>query len=158
MGDTLRGEKYIIAQKSMKGKTLNPISHTLGSSDYDEDFWGDLVISLLAVNQYSLEKTYGLVEGLREQGLLAPRNLALWDQREILRRLKAAGCDRGAFMTSLFALRLANLGDFIEKQGVEACAKVLSGNDRTAIETLLLRVSGIGPKVVRNYCFLRESS
>ena len=121
-----------------------------------DDPWEDLVISLLSVNQYSLEKTYQHAEGLREQGLFIPKNLVKWDQEGILLRLKAGGCDRGEFMTNLFALRLANLGHFVGGKGLDACTKVLLGKDAKAIEALLLPVNGVGPKVIHNFCFLRE--
>ena len=61
--------------------------------------WDDLVISILAVNQYSLEKTYACKEGLQAKDLTAPATLLELAPAEIERRLKAGGCDRGAFMT-----------------------------------------------------------
>jgi hypothetical protein len=121
-----------------------------------DDPWEDLVVSLLSVNQYSLEKTYRHLDGLRKQGLFLPGNLSRWDQKEIVRRMKAAGYDRGEFMTKLFALRLANLGCFVDEKGVEACFEIVSGNDSKAIESLLLPVNGIGPKVIHNFCALRN--
>jgi len=122
----------------------------------NDDPWEDLVVSLLSVNQYSLEKTYEHIDGLRKQGLFSPKNLASWDQEEILRRLKAGGCDRGEFMTNLFALRLANLGRFVNENDPDACFAVLSGGNVKAIEALLLPVNGIGPKVIHNFCCLRD--
>jgi hypothetical protein len=64
-----------------------------------DDPWEDLVVSLLSVNQYSLERTYESIKGLREQGLFNPTKLKQWDHGEFVARLKAAGCDRGPFMT-----------------------------------------------------------
>jgi hypothetical protein len=121
-----------------------------------DDPWEDLVVSILSVNQYSLEHTYQALEGLRTEGLSDPSNLAHWGQVEIVDRLKAAGCDRGPFMTNLFALRLCNLGTLIEHRGVEECVKIIWGRDRRAIQDLLLPVNGIGPKVIANFCLLRE--
>src|ERR1041384_1101122 len=83
-----------------------------------DDPWEDLVVSVLSVNNYSLERTYKSLAALREQGLVDPRRLEQWDQVEIASRLKAAGCDRGPFMTNLFALRLANVGELIRRKGV----------------------------------------
>lgn len=120
-----------------------------------DDAWGDLVVSILSVNQYSLERTYRSIDGLREQGLFRPENLMRLELSEIVWRLKSAGCDRGKFMTNLFALRLAALGMLIETKGLEACAKILSSRDARAIEELLLPVNGIGPKVFANFYLLR---
>ena len=118
--------------------------------------WEDLVISILSVNNYSLERTYQSIEGLRSEGLTDPIHLMKLDQKEIVVRLKAAGCDRGSFMTNLFALRLANLGALIESKGVEGCLNVISGKDTRAIEELLLPVNGIGPVVIENFYCLRD--
>ena len=116
-----------------------------------DDPWEDLVASILSVNQYPLELTYRSIEGLRKQGLVSPEKLRRWDQREIVEHLKSAGCDRGPFMTNLFAIRLANLGVLVESKGLEACTKIIAGRDAKAIEELLLPVNGIGPRVMANF-------
>lgn len=120
-----------------------------------DDTWEDLVVSVLSVNQYSVERTYSALEGLRASGLFEPSNLVKWDVDEFVRRLKAAGCDRGEFMTNLFAVRLASLGHFLSQTGVEQVAKILRTQNRELIEKTLLPVKGIGPKVIKNYCFLQ---
>jgi hypothetical protein len=124
----------------------------------DDDPWEDLVISMLAVNQYSLQHTYRSIDGLRRAGLFDPQNLMDWDQDQIVQHLKSAGCDRGMYMTSLFAVRLGNLGALIESRGLEGCSKIISGRDTPAIEELLLAVNGIGPKVIANFYLLRDIS
>jgi hypothetical protein len=118
--------------------------------------WEDLVVSILSENQYSLERTYRCLEGLREQGLLDPNKLMRWGQADIVNRLKSAGCDRGFFMTNLFGLRLCNLGTLIQHSGVDACTKTISSRDAKSIEEMLLPVNGVGPKVIANFCLLRN--
>ena len=108
------------------------------------------------MNQYSLERTYESINGLREQGLFNATNLAQWEHGSFVAHLKAAGCDRGNFMTNLFALRLANLGALIQRKGLDSCTRVISGRDTRAIEEMLLPVNGIGPKVIANFYFLRD--
>jgi hypothetical protein len=126
------------------------------TKEHADNPWEDLVISILSVNQYSLEHTYRAVDSLRKEGLFDPGCLMKWDQNEIVDQLKSAGCDRGAFMTNLFALRLANLGALITSRGIERCNAIISGRDTRAIEELLLPVNGIGPKVLTNFFFLRD--
>jgi len=121
-----------------------------------DDPWEDLVISMLSVNQYSLERTYRSREGLREQGLFDPENLMRWDQDQVVDRLKSAGCYRGEFMTNLFALRLCNLGALLEIKSIDASTRIIASRNRKAIEDFLLPVNGIGPKVIANFCLLRE--
>jgi hypothetical protein len=124
------------------------------ASDAD-DPWEDLVVSILAVNQYSLEKTYALVPGLRDAGLVNPRNLGSWELEEIISRLKSAGCDRGAFMTKLFAHRLYSLGIAVDSRGTALATKILLSRNLAEISSLLLPIAGIGPKVIQNFCLLR---
>src|SRR4051812_44666176 len=100
-----------------------------------DDPWEDLVVSVLSVNNHSLERTYKSIAALREQGLVDPGRLEQWDQSEIASRLKAAGCDRGPFMTNLFALRLANVGELIRHNGgVQHCTAVINSSNVQAIE------------------------
>lgn len=117
--------------------------------------WDDLVVSILAVNQYSLEKTYDLLGGLRAARVTDPDALVNWTFEIMVHKLKTAGCDRGAFMTALFAKRLCALGELLRTKGVLDCESTLSGGNRRSIEALLLPVNGIGPKVLKNFFMLR---
>lgn len=81
--------------------------------------------------------------------------LAHADAYDIQKRLTAGGCDRGSFMTSLFAKRLASLGALIRGRGVAECERIIGSRDAKAIEAMLLPVNGIGPVVLRNFFLLR---
>lgn len=126
-----------------------------GSIQDAEVIWEDLVLAVLSVNQYSLEKTYSSYASLKERGLFEPEYLARWGVDEIYEKLRQAGFDRGQFMTKLFAVRLACLGHFITGQGVEQCAEILRSKNVEHIERLLIRVKGIGPRVLANFYTLR---
>jgi len=117
--------------------------------------WDDLVVSILSVNQYSVERTYPLLHSLREQKVTDPAILARENAYAIEERLSAAGCYRGRFMTRLFAERLAALGTLIRARGITECEQIIASHDAKAIEALLLPVKGIGPVVLRNFFMLR---
>lgn len=121
-----------------------------------DNLWEDLVLSILAVNQYSLERTYRAASGLRSQGLFQPEKLADWSPEEIARRLRCGDCDRGDFMTGLFARRLFSLGQFVQSAGVSEVERVLRVGTPSDVKQLLLRVNGIGPKVLANFFLLRR--
>ena len=123
--------------------------------DKRDTLWDDLVVSILAVNQYSLERTYALLHGLQEHKLTDPLILAGEQPDELKNRLSAAGCDRGDFMTKLFAERLSALGALIQAKGITECETIMRSGDAKAIEALLLPVKGIGPVVLRNFYTLR---
>jgi endonuclease III-like uncharacterized protein len=120
-----------------------------------DDPWEDLVLAILSVNNYSIEKVYAKLQQLRRQGLFNPNNLCRWSHDEIAERLKAAGYDRGSFMTNLFSGRLAALGRHAEQVGVERFTRALSSKTPKGVEEALHSVSGVGPKVIENYCLLR---
>jgi hypothetical protein len=117
--------------------------------------WGDLVVSILAVNRYPLERTYSSLDLFRQKGLADPKQLAHLRPEDIADRLVSAGYNRGEFMTSLFALRLCSLGVLAEKRGTEFCTKIISSADRESIKELLLAVNGVGPRVLANFFLLR---
>lgn len=121
-----------------------------------DDAWIDLVVSVLSVNNWPLERTYRLMEGLTGNGLANPSNLARLDETEIAERLKLAGYNRGEYMNRLLAARLAGLGTFINYHGVDAATRLISQKERPELERALFGIYGIGPVVIRNFCLLRE--
>jgi hypothetical protein len=127
----------------------------LSGKAVDNDPWGDLVVSILAVNRYPLERTYSSLDLFRQKGLADPMQLARLRPEDIADRLASAGYNRGRFMTSLFALRLCSLGVVAEKRGTEVCTKIISSTDREAIKELLFAVNGVGPRVLANFFILR---
>ncbi|TVP63094.1 MAG: hypothetical protein EA343_08985 [Nodularia sp. (in: Bacteria)] len=128
----------------------------LKTSYNTNNVWEDLVISILSVNQYTLSKTYLSIETMRQVGLFNPDNLIQWDSNEINEHLRQGGCERGSFMTNLFAERLAALGALIANQGISKCEQILLSRDKKLITDFLMPVKGIGPKVIQNLFLLQE--
>jgi hypothetical protein len=124
--------------------------------DAQDELWGDLVVSILSVNNWSLESAYAGLPGLQSGGLCSPENLVKWDVEEIVAGLKNAGFDRGPFMTTLFARRLASLGVAVGTMGVEDFSRSLSSKQRTKVSNLLMPINGIGPRVLANFFLLRQ--
>ncbi len=126
--------------------------------DYNllDELWSDLVVAILSVNNYSLEKTYAHLQGLRAAGLCSPENLSRWGVDEIVQKLQKAGCNRGSFMTPLYAKRLSALGAAARSTGIEKFTSILGCASRSEIENLLLRINGIGPKVLENFFLLHR--
>ena len=122
------------------------------------EIWEELIVSILAVNNRSLEKTYALLPLLRKSGVVDPLNLTRWEVEEVVAMLKTAGLDWGSYMTGLFARRFVSLGAVLKSNGIAACGKILLDNDPNTIRNLLLLVNGIGPKVLQNFFLLRGIS
>jgi hypothetical protein len=124
--------------------------------EFLDELWSDLVVAMLSVNNYPLEKAYVHVQGLKSAGLCSPENLSRLGEDDVVKRLEEAGCNRGAFMTRLFARRLWSLGAAVSTIGIARFTRIIAGNQRTEISNLLLPIYGIGPKVLENFFLLRR--
>lgn len=118
--------------------------------------WSGLVISILSVNHFPVERTVALLPQLQSEKLTDPEELSMRTAPEIYAKLVNAGYDRGDFLTHLFAERLVSLGVFAKEHGIAACEPVMNGTDEKAIENLLLPIKGIGPTVLRNFRLLKN--
>lgn len=119
------------------------------------EVWEDVVVAMLAVYSYPLERLAPISEALRDAGLFEPRRLATASIQELTRELKAAGYDRGA-LTWQYADRLISLGKYLVEAGCERVGHELATGDAAVAEKLLLPVHGIGPKVIENFVALRS--
>ncbi|MFC2171909.1 hypothetical protein ACFLU6_04680 [Acidobacteriota bacterium] len=114
----------------------------------------DLVISLLSVNAWTVEKSYSLLDGLRREGLLDMDLVSKLDESQIFLRLKKAGFNRGDFVVGLMSERIAHLARSMEAEGLE-CFYLLHSEDKIPeLDSFLLGIKGIGPHVLRNYKML----
>lgn len=117
--------------------------------------WADLVIAILSVNNYPLEKTFALFESLEDNGLFDPTVLAGLSATDVARKLGAAGYNRGDTMTAIFTERLSSLGQLTSSVPVESASRILKTGDHKEVSSLLSSVKGIGPKVLANFFLLR---
>lgn len=121
-----------------------------------EDIFQDLVISVLSVNNYPLDKAYQLCSGLREAGL---SDLSVFTGEppsdcEIRGKLHAAGYRRGEYIESLISKRLGQIIKSIKDEGHVSFLSSLA-NDSEVIIQRLNSLYGVGPRVVSNFIHLR---
>lgn len=112
----------------------------------------NLVMAMLSVNSFTLEKTFEISENLRANGLFDLNNLLNWDVESIFRKLLASGYKRGG-MNGIFAERLKSLGELAAD--ILSNERVLLDGSKDDITNLLRPVKGVGPVVLRNYMLLR---
>ena len=117
--------------------------------------WADLVIAILSVNNYPLEKTFALFSSLEDNGLFDPTVLADLSSADVARKLGAAGYNRGDTMTAIFTERLTSLGKLAASVPVESTSNILQSGDHKEVSSLLSGVKGIGPKVLAKFFLLR---
>lgn len=116
--------------------------------------WHDLVVSILAVYNYTLEKVDAYSDDLEKQGLFEPDKLKKMSHEEIFEALEKSGYQRGD-LNAIFTERVQNLGEYVDKKGKNHCESILQNKDKEAIASLLRPIKGVGPKVIENYLELR---
>lgn len=114
-----------------------------------------LVASVLAVNSYSLEKAWALVQRLREAGLTDPAQVATLDIGTITVRLASSGYDRG-FITGILAERVKDLMNAMARGQLDELPGAIAQKDARRASTILETVRGVGPKVVQNAMLLLD--
>jgi 3-methyladenine DNA glycosylase/8-oxoguanine DNA glycosylase len=113
-----------------------------------------LVASILAVNNWPLEKTWNLLPQLRARQLLNVNAAAAFDQGEMTVRLAEAGYDRGAVLTPMIADRISALMRAVQDGSLTDFESLLGRRDKKAAVECLCRVKGVGPKVAENVWML----
>jgi hypothetical protein len=116
--------------------------------------WENVILAMLAVSHYTIDRVVELRNRLGEVGLLEPRNLSLWGVDRVANTLRLAGYDRGR-LTTMYADRLVSLGKLFEREG-SACEMTLRAGTDDEVRSLLLPWHGVGPTVVSNYLYLRR--
>jgi hypothetical protein len=117
--------------------------------------WEDLLLAMLAVSLYPLERVLALRENLRQRGLLQPSNLARWGVERVASELKSAGYDRGG-LTLMYADRLVSLGKRAGTTDVASQRVLLEGDDQE-VRDFLMPWYGIGTTVLTNFLSLRRA-
>jgi 3-methyladenine DNA glycosylase/8-oxoguanine DNA glycosylase len=113
----------------------------------------DLVVAMLAVNRWSLERTAALSAKLADEGFGNPSLVLSTDAEELAGRLEAAGYQRGTFMQTLLANRIVDAASKFD----EGYLKQLEREHATQrIRAFLIRINGVGPEVVGNFLLLRS--
>jgi hypothetical protein len=115
----------------------------------ETDPFTDLVIALLAVNGWSLDKAGSLLNGLREQGLPDPGVVVGRIYGDNAKGLAAAGYERGEYMISLLTDRIIAAAKVWLEHDLEHRLKDAEAErDLARIAELLIPINGAGKQVV----------
>lgn len=116
----------------------------------------DLVLAILAVNGWTLEKTADLLSGLRMQGLTNPSVIVGRIYADNATALDAAGYRRGEYMVSLLTDRIIAAAKMWLDRTLEPELKSAENQkDAKRIADLIEPIHGVGKTVVSNYLLLR---
>jgi hypothetical protein len=128
-------------------------------SESRTEIFTDLVISMLSVNNWPLEKVAVLLPKLKEGQLLDPDIVSLLSFEEAVRRLKEAGYTRGQLVVNILAERLIRSATaFIELDLQAKLEQAELLKQPKEAKELLMQLYGVGPRVVENYILLRGFS
>lgn len=108
-----------------------------------------LLMALLSVNNYPLEKAWGLLPRMRELGLTEPARAAAMDMATTIAALTGAGYDRKN-LTWMFAERVKALMAAIHDGELAGLDEAIAAKDKVRATELLDRVRGVGPTVIQN--------
>jgi len=124
----------------------------------DTQVYEALVLAVLSVNSYPLEKAWEMRLAIEKAGLFNPATLASLGEEDIAERLRQAGYDRGRFLTDLIASRLQSVGRYLMGYGLERVTRTLASGSTDEVQALLIKAKGIGPTVVKSFLLLRPEA
>jgi hypothetical protein len=108
-----------------------------------------LLMALLSVNNFSLEKAWALLPRMREAGLTDPVRVEGMDMAAAIEALTGAGYDRKN-LTWLFAERVKALMAAIHGGELAGLDEAIVKKDKDRATELLSQVGGVGPTVIQN--------
>lgn len=116
----------------------------------------DLILAILAVNGWTLEKTGALLNGLQSHGLTTPSVIVGRDYGQNATALENAGYRRGDYMVSLLTDRIIAAAKTWSEHNLEpALSAAEIQRDAKAIAALIEPIHGVGKTVISNYLLLR---
>ena len=116
----------------------------------------DLVVAMLAVNRWTLDRAVSLTNGLREAGLSDPAAVRSMSVDEVAARLAKAGYKRGQYMEQLLATRIGSAAEMLDEHGIRRVTELERRGDKNAIRDFLITVKGVGPEVANSFLILRS--
>jgi hypothetical protein len=117
----------------------------------------NLLIALLAVNNWSLERVFELRGQLRDAGLLDFDTVCALSEEEVATRLASAGYARGDYMNRLMAIRVLSMASVLSSDELARLSKGVQDGRMDAMNATLDRIKGVGPSVRRAFWALEDS-
>jgi len=117
-----------------------------------------LIVAMLAVGGFPLERAWALLPKLRQSGLTTPATALALDERELIRRLALSGYDRGPVVTTSLARRIMAAHVATEKGVLATTVRLMREGNVEQAEKTLREVKGVGPTVFRTFVALERQS
>lgn len=123
------------------------------------EMFQDLILALLAVNHWDVEKAATITEGLRAQGLTAPTVIMSRSLEANAEHLGQAGYNRGQYMQRLMSGRIMSAAfHFMKADFARQLQRAVDEKDISALKKVLNEVEGVGNMVIDNFRMLQGIS
>ena len=122
-----------------------------------DDIAENILIAILAVNGWTADRIFPMIERFRTVGLLDFVAISRLSVEDIAERLGRAGYARGEFMNELLATRVLSRATVLAPTEVSRLRQCLA-EGRTADVTVTLRgINGVGPVVLETFWSLQNT-
>jgi len=115
----------------------------------------NLLIALLAVNNWSLERVFDVRGPLRDVGLMDFETVRALSEDEVADRLAAGGYARGEYMNRLMAVRILSMATVLSTAELARLSEHFREGRQDAIDATLNSIKGVGPSVRRSFWALQ---
>lgn len=115
----------------------------------------DLVMAMLAVNQWRIEQSAAIFDSLKGEGLFDPKTILSKEHGELGESLRRAGYKKSAYVIDLLCDRLHDMALKFEGDGRRTFEMFCNNKDKAQLRELLLLINGVGPRVIENFFSLR---
>lgn len=137
--------------------TENQGTNQMSDNDAPETLIGDLVVAMLTVNNWPLEKACELRPALERARLFDIEKLSNLSHDEVFHRLKDAGYAKADYVVGLLADRLLAMATTLSGAGFAKLQQLAGSSDQAAKrDRFLLGIKGVGPAVLETFKALRR--
>ncbi len=128
----------------------------MAKSKANETLVGDLVVAMLAVNNWPLEKACELRPDLEKSGLCDAKQLSTLSPEEVFARLKKAGYTKADYVVGLLADRLRAMAMAMSGTRTGELQEMMRPGRAGDLDRFLLAIKGVGPAVLETFKALRR--
>lgn len=115
----------------------------------------DLVVAMLTVNNWALEKAWGLLPELTSLELCDAQCLSILSHEEIFARLKRAGYAKSDYVVGLLADRMREMAKVMTATSPERLTELMESGNEKDRDRFLLSLKGVGPAVLETFVALQ---
>jgi hypothetical protein len=117
----------------------------------------NILISLLAVNGWTVDRVFPLTERFRAVGLLDFAAVSGLQVEGIAERLARAGYARGEYMNLLLASRVLSMATALSLTELERLKQYLLESRADEVSSTLRGIKGVGPVVLETFWGLQNT-